>query len=178
MRIYRMAGIRIYSVSILLILLSGCVNKPADKHITGRPDKNDMADLNRYFVQKDRERIQNYIERKSLTMNESPTGLWYQITKEGIGKPFTDNDRIVMEYSCSLLDGTVCYTSEKLGKKELVIGRSQMEPGMNQGLRLLSPGAQAIFIMPPFLAYGLVGDGKIIPSRAVIVYNVKILRAE
>ena len=59
-----------------------------------------------------------------------------------------------------------------------VLGRSQMEPGMNQGLRMLSPGAQAILIMPPFLAYGLIGDGKMIPSRAVIVYSVKILHTE
>lgn len=178
MKIFRMAGIKILAVFILSALLSGCVHNPADKYITGKPDKNDMADLNRYFVQKDRERIQNYIERKSLTMTESPTGLWYQIIKEGSGKTFTDNDKIVMEYSCSLLDGTVCYTSEKFGNKELVLGRSQMEPGMNQGLRMLSPGAQAILIMPPFLAYGLIGDGKMIPSRAVIVYNVKILQTE
>ena len=42
-----------------------------------------MADLNSYLVQKDRERIQNYIERKNLNMTESPTGLWYQILNEG-----------------------------------------------------------------------------------------------
>jgi FKBP-type peptidyl-prolyl cis-trans isomerase FkpA len=51
-----------------------------------------------------------------------------------------------------------------------------MEPGLNEGLRILKPGAEAIFILPPFLAYGLLGDGKMIPSRSVIVYNIKILR--
>ena len=48
-----------------------------------RPGKNEMADLNRYFVTKDRERIQNFIERKNLSMTESKTGLWYQIKKSG-----------------------------------------------------------------------------------------------
>jgi FKBP-type peptidyl-prolyl cis-trans isomerase len=43
---------------------------------------------------------------------------------------------------------------------------------------MLKPGAEAIFIMPPFLAYGLIGDGKMIPPRAVIVYNVNILQAK
>ena len=56
--------------------------------------KNEMADLNRYLVQKDRERIQNYIERKNLKMTESPTGLWYQIIKEGEGEKFSDNDKV------------------------------------------------------------------------------------
>ena len=62
--------------------------------------------------------------------------------------------------------------------KELILGRSVMEPGLNEGLRLLKPGAEAIFIIPPYLAYGLIGDRKMIPSRAVIVYNVNILQPE
>jgi FKBP-type peptidyl-prolyl cis-trans isomerase len=83
-----------------------------------------------------------------------------------------------MNYECSLLDGTRCYSSNDLGPKEVVLGHSEMEQGMNEGLRLLKPGAEAIFIIPPFLAYGLVGDRKMIPSRAVIVYNVNILQAK
>ena len=55
------------------------------KNSNSRPGKNEMADLNRYLVQKDRERIKNYIERKNLKMNESPTGLWYQIINAGRG---------------------------------------------------------------------------------------------
>ena len=66
---------------------------------------------------------------------------------------------------------------EVLGPKEIVLGRSQLEPGLNEGLRMLKTGAEATFILPPFLAYGLIGDGKKIPSRAVIIYNVNILRA-
>lgn len=175
---YRSMVLRILPVFILSAILAGCSDKPAGKEAGGRPGKTDMAELNRYFVQKDRERIQNYIERKDLKMTESPTGLWYQIIKEGSGKSFKDNDKITMDFECSLLDGTICYTSEKLGKKEVVLGKSQMEPGMNEGLRLLKPGAEAFFIMPPFLAYGLVGDGKMIPSREVIVYKVNILQPE
>ena len=62
--------------------------------------------------------------------------------------------------------------------KELISGKSEMEPGMNEGLRLLKPGARAILIIPPFLGYGLIGDRKKIPSRSIIVYNVNILRPE
>lgn len=137
-----------------------------------------MADLNRYLVQKDRERIINYIERKNLRMVESPTGLWYAIVKEGRGKSFTDNDKVVMDYECSLLDGTRCYSSKELGPKELVLGKSEMEPGLYEGLRLLKPGTSAIFIIPPYLAYGLVGDRKLIPPGTIIVYNVNILQPE
>lgn len=133
-----------------------------------------MADLNRYMVRKDRERIQNYIERKNLSMTETQTGLWYQIIKDGEGNTFREMDRVVMDYDCFLLDGTRCYSSKEVGPKELILGRSEIEAGLNEGLRLLNPGSEAIFIIPPFLAYGLIGDRKLIPPRAVLVYNITV----
>jgi FKBP-type peptidyl-prolyl cis-trans isomerase FkpA len=170
--------IRYIAILFVAISLFSCMERKSDNSRSQRPGKSEMADLNRYLVQKDRERIKNYIERKNLNMSESPTGLWYQIIKEGTGKKFAENDKVVMEYECSLLDGTKCYSSADLGPKRLVIGKSEMEAGLNEGLKLLSPGAEAIFIIPPFLGFGLVGDRKMIPSRAVIVYNVNILQAE
>jgi len=142
------------------------------------PGKEEMAELNKYMVQKDRERIQNYIERKSLEMSETESGLWYQILSEGSGEYLTDNDRIIMEYECSLIDGTFCYSSKESGPKEFILGRSDIEAGLDQGLRLLKPGAEAIFIIPPFLAYGIIGDGDKIPPRAIIIYNVSVDRQD
>lgn len=159
----------------MIIFFSFSCYNPTDKDvIKKKTGKNELADINRYFVQKDRERIQNYIERKNLTMKESATGLWYYIKKEGTGKYFANNDKISIDYSCSLLDGSECYNSDKLGPKEYILGKSEIEAGLNEGLRYLKPGGEAIFIIPPFLAYGLTGDGKSVPSRAILVYNIKI----
>ena len=171
-------GIKTIVIVFLIVSLVSCRDKPANPISNSKPGKNEMADLNKFLVQKDRERIRNYIERKSLKMNESPTGLWYEIIKEGTGQSFTNNDKVVLDYEFSLLDGTKCYSSKDLGPKEVILGRSELEPGLNEGLRLLKPGAEAIFIIPPFLAYGLIGDRKMIPPRAVIVYNVNILQAK
>jgi FKBP-type peptidyl-prolyl cis-trans isomerase len=139
-----------------------------------KPGKDDMAEVNRYFIQKDRERIQSYSERKGMVMKESPTGLWYNIEKEGSGTFLKDYDRIIFEYECSLLDGTQCYSSKELGPKEIILGKSELPAGLNEGLKLMKYGGVAIFIIPPFLAYGLIGDGKKIPPRATVVYNIQI----
>jgi FKBP-type peptidyl-prolyl cis-trans isomerase FkpA len=179
MEVLRMANrltIRYTKFVLLLTLIASCQSNSEKGIQNSGPGKKEMADLNKYFVQKDRERIQNYIERKNLKMKESPTGLWYQIIKEGDGELFTDYDKILMDYNCSLLDGTKCYSSEESGPKEVILGKSTIEQGMNEGLRMLKPGAEAIFILPPFLAHGLIGDGKMIPSRAIIIYNVDILQ--
>jgi FKBP-type peptidyl-prolyl cis-trans isomerase FklB len=162
-------------ILFLIASLISCREKPGQPSLNNKPGKNEMADINKYLVQKDRERIKNFIERKNLTMSESPTGLWFEILKEGEGKTFGENDKVIFDYECSLLDGTKCYSSKDLGPKEVILGRSNIEPGLNEGLRLLNHGSEAIFIIPPFLAYGFVGDRKMIPSRAIIVYKVNIL---
>jgi len=168
-------------ISILLLMctiLVACGNNRKEKAGINKPGKEEMVDLNRYFVQKDRERIQNYIERKGLHMKESPTGLWYDITNEGTGRYCKEKDKVIFDYDCSLLDGTECYSSRDLGPKEVVLGRSEMEQGLDEGLKMLKPGADAIFIIPPFLAYGLLGDRKKIPPRAVLVYRIYNVRIE
>jgi FKBP-type peptidyl-prolyl cis-trans isomerase FkpA len=168
-------AIRFLIIALLILVPVSCNSGREKTGVQSRPGKKEMAELNRYLVQKDRERIENYIERKNLKMTESPSGLWYFIKSEGSGNYFTDKDKVVMNYECSLLDGTDCYSSKELGPKEVVLGRSEMEAGLNQGLRMLKPGGEAIFILPPFLAYGFPGDGKKISSRAVVVYHVTIL---
>lgn len=166
---------------ILILFISiasvSCKHSPGLTSTVSRPGNNEMADLNRYMITKDRERIQNYIERKNLRMTETNTGLWYQVIKEGEGERFHDNDEVIMDYECYLLDGTKCYSSGETGPKKLILGRSEMEAGLNEGLQLIRSGSEAIFIIPPFLAYGLIGDHKMIPPRAVLVYNV-IVRKE
>ncbi|NMB51687.1 MAG: peptidylprolyl isomerase [Bacteroidales bacterium] len=165
---------------IIILILAVALTSFSCRSETGNynniqvPGKKELADMNRYLIQKDRERIENYIERRGLPMKESPSGLWYYIENEGYGTLLADNDRVLMEYNCFLIDGTRCYSSQELGPKELIIGRSETQPGLNQALRMLKPGGEGIFIMPPFLGFGLKGDGNRIPSRATIVYEIKI----
>lgn len=160
---------------MLSFVLCSCHTSNQKPEAVKTPGKNEMAELNRYMVQKDRERIISYIERKDLEMEESGSGLWYRVRLEGSGEYLKDNDRIIFEYECFLLDGTKCYSSDESGPREIILGRSELESGLDQGLRMLKPGGEALFIIPPFLAYGLVGDGKRIPPRSVVVYNISRL---
>jgi FKBP-type peptidyl-prolyl cis-trans isomerase len=161
--------------SVIILSCNSAHDKSSPRKV---PGKNEMADLNRYLVRKDRERIESYIERKNLNMKEAPSGLWYLITTEGTGNYLTDKDKVEMEYECSLLDGTLCYSSRELGPKVILLGKTGLESGLDQGLRMLKPGAEALFILPPFLAYGLPGDGKKIPSRAIILYRIQVKVAQ
>jgi FKBP-type peptidyl-prolyl cis-trans isomerase FkpA len=167
--------IRLLVIPLLLLMGLSC-NTDHPKTVRQKgPGKKELADLNRYMVRKDRERIENYIARKNLKMTETQSGFWFMVKSEGKGSNFTDKDKIIMEYECTLLDGTFCYSSKESGLKEVTLGSTRMEPGLDQGLRMLKPGGEALFIIPPFLGWGLPGDGGKIPSRAVLVYSVKII---
>lgn len=163
-----------YLFLIFSLVLFSCKSTQRENDMVSVPGKQEMAELNRYMVQKDRERIQNYIERMDLEMTESESGLWYMIKAEGEGAFLTDNNRIVMDYECFLIDGTLCYSSVESGPREMILGRSEMPSGLDQGLRMLKPGAEASFIIPPFLGYGLQGDGAKIPPRSIVIYNVSV----
>ena len=163
------------AILIFLISLFSCNGNRQAPTQEANQGNNDMVDVNRYLVQKDNERIQNYIERKGLLMQQTLSGLWYTITRDVSGEVFTEGSSLTIEYKTSLLDGTLCYTSDKTGVKKIVIGKSDIESGLNEGLKLLSPGDEAIFILPPYLAYGLLGDGNLIPSRSILVIEVNVL---
>ncbi len=166
-------NLRLLSFFLLTFPLLACGRGNEQQSAAGKPGKKEMAELNTYLVEKDRERILNYGERKGLDLTETSSGLWYQIIGEGSGPYFKDDDMVRFEYECSLLDGTPAYSSDESGPKEIVLGKSSIEAGLNEGLKLLRPGGEAVFIIPPYLAHGLLGDQKKIPPRSVIVYHIK-----
>ncbi len=161
---------------ILSLFLIACGSNNNDGISKKEPGIQDLEELNRYMVEKDRDRIISYIERKGLSMEEDKLGLWYGNIIEGRGSIIKGNDRVIFEYECSLLDGTVCYSSEEFGYKEVIVGKGDIETGLDAGLRLMKEGGEANLILPPYLAFGLKGDGKSIPSRSVLVYWLKIVK--
>jgi hypothetical protein len=67
-------------INILLIMtflaFTGCLDRTEQNAKTGRISKEQLAEINRQLLIKDRERIINYIDRKGLDMKETDTGLW------------------------------------------------------------------------------------------------------
>jgi len=168
--------INIYILFIVSILsCTGCRDKSGHNEKTGRISKEQLAEINRQLLIKDRERIISYIERKGLEMKETDTGLWYSETVKGKGS-ISHGDDVTLEYVCSLLDGTVVYDSERDGLMRFEVGKSDIPSGLNEGVKLLGEGSEAILIMPGYLGYGLLGDENKIPARSILVYRIKVVK--
>lgn len=165
-------------IAILTILVCACKNdsKPQQKKITVAEAKEKLIRINKTLNTNDSTAIQNYLKEKKLDGFEtSQTGLYHLVYGEANGKQVETGDIVKLVYTISLLDGTICYKSETDGIKEFKVGQGGVESGLEEGILLMKQGQKAKFIMPPHLAHGLIGDGKHIPARSIIVYDVELL---
>lgn len=160
----------------VLFFSTACRHKePAITEEQYRATRRKMVEVNRILVQKDQQRIKGYLQRQQIDMKESETGLWYEIIEEGAGEQAADGKIVRLKFRLNLMDGKVCYNSEKDGVKEFLIGKGGVESGLEEGILMLKEGGKARFIMPPHLAHGLTGDGNCIPARAIIIYEIEVL---
>ncbi len=159
------------------LCLLGC--KHDDKRLTRRDlsvATNKLARINRVLVDQDRTLIEGYIKRHNLEgLKESGTGLFYLVWGEPKGDLVQTGNIVEYSYQITLLDGTLCYKSEKDSPKTFRVGLGGVESGLEQAVLLMRKGQKGKFILPPHLAYGLLGDEKMIPSRSIIVYDIEML---
>lgn len=137
--------------------------------------KESLLNANKQLLTSEEEQIDGYIHRYGWEMQRTGSGLRYMIYELGNGIKSVAGMTARFEYTLSLLNGDVIYSSGKDGLKEVVIGTSDTETGLSEGLLLLHQGDGAKFILPSHLAFGLLGDGREIPSKAALVYDVKLV---
>lgn len=175
---YKQLVVNTFILMFLLIFFSCKSDGTRKENKPVKPDKESLEQINKLLIEKDSERIKSYVNRRGWDMKESESGLWYMIYKNGKGNFIKKGDFITFNYEVRLLDGTICYSSEENGAKSFVVGKGGVEAGLEEGVLMLQPGSKARFILPPHLAYGLIGDEKRIPARAIIIYDMEILKKQ
>ena len=104
-----------------------------------------------------------------------PSGLQYQVLKEGNGKKPSAKDSVKCHYEGFLIDGTVFDSSVQRGEPA-VFGLQQVIAGWTEGLQLMQEGAKYRFFIPYRLAYGEGGAGASIPPFAALIFDVELIQ--
>ena len=104
-----------------------------------------------------------------------PSGLPYQVLKEGNGKKPTAKDTVQCHYEGFLIDGTVFDSSIQRGEPA-TFPLQQVIAGWTEGLQLMQEGAKYRFFIPYRLAYGEGGAGNSIPPFAALIFDVELIQ--
>ncbi|MBF90162.1 MAG: peptidylprolyl isomerase [Flavobacteriales bacterium] len=113
---------------------------------------------------------------KGLDTITTESGLQYIMVEEGQGVKPVHEQVVSVHYTGYLTDGTIFDSSVGRGEPlAFNIGKGQVIPGWDEGIKLLSVGTKARLIIPSDLAYGERGAGGIIPSNATLIFDVELL---
>jgi FKBP-type peptidyl-prolyl cis-trans isomerase FkpA len=174
-----MNRVRIILFLSLLVLAQSCSNKhkqsPPPVNIESKEFKDKLVDVNKGYVKRESDEIDQYVAHKGWKMITTGTGLRYMITHKGTGPLALPDKKVKVNYNVRLMDGTLCYSSDKTGAREFIVGMDNIESGLHEGIQYMHVGDKAIMILPSHLAYGLVGDGNKIPGKASVLYELELL---
>ncbi len=104
-----------------------------------------------------------------------PSGLQYQVIKEGDGKKPSAKDTVRCHYEGFLIDGTVFDSSVQRGEPA-EFGLQQVIAGWTEGLQLMQEGAKYRFFIPYRLGYGESGAAGAIPPFAALIFDVELIK--
>jgi len=112
-------------------------------------------------------------EEEALTL--LPSGLKYQVIKEGTGAKPVLRDTVTMDYHGTLVDGTVYHSSYERGKP-VTIQVNRLIKGWSEALTLMQEGAEWKLFIPPELAYGEKGSGQLIGPNEALILDVVLIK--
>ena len=107
------------------------------------------------------------------------SGLQFLEETAGSGAAPQPGNLITMDYTASLVDGTVLVDTYSEGKPVTTVwGKDWLLPGWEEGMGLMTAGGKARMVLPPELAFGAEGYGSFIPANAQVIIEVELLKVE
>jgi FKBP-type peptidyl-prolyl cis-trans isomerase len=138
-------------------------------------NKDKLVKVNKNLVRSEDQQIEDFILRYRWDMQTTGTGLRQMIYKHGTGSAVMQGDTVTIRFSVGFLNGETCYSSDNEGLKTFIAGNGAVERGLDEGILLMKKGDHAKFILPSHLAFGLAGDGRKIPAKATLVYDIELI---
>jgi FKBP-type peptidyl-prolyl cis-trans isomerase FkpA len=112
--------------------------------------------------------------KKKPGVKTTPSGLQYEVLREGTGAKPSIADTFVVHYRGTLIDGTEFDGSYGRGEP-LVYPLTAVIPGWTEGIQLMPIGSKYKFYIPYNIGYGLQGNPPTIPGGATLIFEIELL---
>lgn len=136
--------------------------------VAARANQTKMANANKEEGEKF---LAENAKKKGVTT--TPSGLQYEVVKEGTGAIPKDGAKVKVHYKGTLLNGKEFDSSYKRNQPA-EFGVNEVIPGWTEALKLMKVGSTWNLAIPSKLAYGEHGQGPI-PANAVLKFQVELL---
>lgn len=112
---------------------------------------------------------------KNPNVKQSPSGLYYEIIKEGDPARAGEEDMVKVNYKGSLVDGTVFDSSYERGQPA-TFPVAGVVKGFGEGVQLVGPGGEVKLYIPGNLGYGETPPpGSGIPPNGTLIFDVEMI---
>ena len=164
-------------VVVFLLVQFSCVNEEKKKlpFENKKEYESLMIRSHKAFLEKEKQKIDEYIEHSDLKFTKTGTGLRYCIYQKRNGDSLNTGDIAVIKYTLRLLDGDTLYETNASEVQEFAVDFDEVERGVHEGIKLMKVGESAQFILPAHLAHGVTGDQHAIPTQSTIVYDLTLV---
>ena len=166
--------------------MSGAANPPYDPQVIGpqmeafmqKKQAAYLAKLKQASVVQSEAFFAN-LDKDHPNVIKTPSGLRYEIIQPGEGPNPTPTDIVTVNYTGTLIDGTVFDTSLKPQQPGGTAAPSQFQldgviPGWTEGIQKIAKGGKIKLYIPAQLAYG--DDGRSgIPPGSTLIFDVELL---
>lgn len=108
----------------------------------------------------------------------SDNGFWYTYETKNEESDYTlkTDDEVLLTYCLMTFNGDTIYSKDAIGLVQHAIDKSQLFPGLRNGIKLLKEGEKATFLFPSSQAYGYKGDDDKIGPQTPIKASLELLR--
>jgi len=116
--------------------------------------------------------LEEHAKKEGVTV--TPSGLHYQVIRQGEGAKPTLNDKVTVHYKGTTVDGTEFDSSYSRGEP-ISFPLAGVIVGWQEGVQLMNVGSKYRFVLPSELAYGERGAGAKIGPNSVLIFEVELI---
>ena len=114
--------------------------------------------------------------KKNPNVKTLPSGLQYEVLKEGNGEKPTPTSKVTTHYHGTLTDGTVFDSSVDRNQPASLTVNGVIK-GWQEALPMMNVGSKWKIYVPSALAYGSRAVGKI-PANSILIFEIELLNIE
>lgn len=163
-----------YSLVLILLVCAACTEPKKEKEIQWTQEQS--TELNKNLAIEEDLNIRMFLaNRKTWKTVKTGTGLRYYIYHQGTGMQAVSGMQAEVKYKVSLLDGTQCYQTDTLETEKFEIDHSEVESGVQEGIKKMKVGDKAKMIIPSHLAHGLTGNQDKIPPLTTLIIDLELV---